>query len=213
MNKKLKIFWIIALVITIVGAVMAYKFGINKDLEYDEHTELLMYMAEETEIDDVKEIVEEVTDGKYKIAYTDEFKDTVYGIIEKLSEEEIKTLGDKLQEKYQFDNTDQEHINIINASKVETYTLVKDYIKPVVISFVLVIAYNAIIFRKQGIFKSLVEQVINIILINTAVAGIIVICKIPLSTYVIAIEIFVYIASLLVSTICLNRSKENQENN
>ena len=212
MNKRLKILWAVALVITIVGAVMAYTLGINKGLEYNEHTELIIYMSGESELDDVKDIIEEVTDGKYKVSYTDDFKDTVHGVIEKLEDDQIKELEDRLQEEYQFDNTDQKHINIMNASRVRSYTLVRDYIKPVIISFVLVIAYNAIVFRKQGILKLLIEQAISIILINTAVIGAIIISRIPVNIYVISVEVFVYIISLVLSTICLNRSKEAEKN-
>lgn len=207
MKKKLIIFGI-ALVIIIVGIVMVCTLGFKLDFDYGGYTRINVYMNQESNLDDVKTIVSENFDGTYRLEYTDEFEDTISIKAQNISEEQITNIEDKIKEKYEFEE-DEEYFSIINIPNVRVYDLVKDYILPVLLSFGIVLAYFAIAFRKLGIYKSLIEPALTVVLIGGVYVSVIAISRIPLNAYIIPLGIFIYIISLLGYSVCLNdRVKE-----
>lgn len=202
MNKKLLI-CIIAIVIIAVGAVMANAVGFNKGLEYGDYTRILVYMNKESNLEDVNGLVKEAFDGKYEIAYTDEFKDTVSIKAQGISDEQIESLKNKLKEKYEFED-DAEFLVTLNTAGVGTYDLIKDYIKPVTISFIIILAYFGITYRKLGIVEGLAEPALALIILNCLYVSAIAIFRILLNAYIIPLGVFIYIMSILGVTIYLN---------
>lgn len=209
MNKKLLI-CIIAIVIIAVGAVMANTIGFNKSLEYGEYTRILVYMNKESNLDDINSIVKEIFDGKYECSYTDEFKDTVSIKAQGISDEQIESLENKLKERYEFED-EAEFMVTLNTAEIGTYALVKDYIKPVAISFVIILVYFGIAFRKLGIIDGLVEPGLGLIILNCLYVSIIAICRIPLNEFIIPLGVFIYIMSILACTMYLNSRNKNIE--
>ena len=88
MKKKL-IISIISVIIIIIGTVIGATVGFEEDLEYKEHTKMIVYMNKESNIDDIKQIVKDTFDGKFKVSYTDEFSDTISINAQGISEEQI----------------------------------------------------------------------------------------------------------------------------
>ena len=202
MNKKIMI-CIIAIIIIAVGAVMANTMGFNKSLEYGDYTRILVYMNQKSNLDEINEIIKEVFDGKYELSYTDEFKDTVSIKAQEISDEQITELENKLKEKYKFeDNTN--FMVPLNTASVGIHELIKDYIKPVAISFVIIILYYAIAYRKLGIVESVIEPCLGLIIINCLYVSIIAICRIPVNAYIISLGVFIYIMSILGVTMYMN---------
>ena len=208
MNKKILI-CVIAIIIIAIGAVIANTIGFNKSLEYGDYTRILIYMNKESDLDDVSSLVNEVFDGKYEISYTDEFKDTVSINAKDISEEQITELEKKLKEKYEFED-DSKYMVSLNTANIGTYELIKDYIKPVAISFVIIIVYYAIAYRKLGIVESLVEPCLELIIINSLYVSIIAIFRIPVNAFTNPVGVFIYIISILGVTMYLN-SKNKAE--
>lgn len=208
MNRKLLVF-IVSIVIMLTGAIMANTMGFNKSIEYGEHTKILVYMNMESNIEDVKNLVSEVFGGRFEISYTDEFKDTISIKAQGISEEQIDNLKNKLQEKYQFEENTEYLVTLGNAS-IGTYELVKDYIKPVAISFLIVIAYFAFAYRKLGWINGFVIPALSIIIINALYVSFIAIFRIPLNEYIIPLGVLIYIMSLLGMTIYLNGKNKNK---
>lgn len=209
MNRKI-IICIIAIVIMCVGAVMANVIGFNKGLEYGDYTRILVYMNKESNLDDVKGIVSDVFGGRFEVSYTDEFKDTVSIKAQGISDEQIENLKNKLKEKYEFED-DAEYMITLNTASIGTFELIKDYIKPVAISYVLILVYFAFAYRKLGLVNGLVIPAIAIIIINSLYVSIIAICRIPLNSFIIPLGVLLYIVSLLGTTMYLN-SKNKAEN-
>lgn len=209
MNRKI-IICIIAIVIMCVGAVMANVIGFNKGLEYGDYTRILVYMNKESNLDDVKGIVSDVFGGRFEVSYTDEFKDTVSIKAQGISDEQIENLKNKLKEKYEFED-DAEYMITLNTASIGTFELIKDYIKPVAISYVLILVYFAFAYRKLGLVNGLVIPAIAIIIINSLYVSIIAICRIPLNSFIIPLGVLLYIASLIGTTMYLN-SKNKAEN-
>ena len=211
MKKKQMIFGI-AVIVIIIGIVMKCMLGFNVGFVYGDYTRIDVYMSKAVELDEVKGIIEEIFKGNYKIEYTDEFSDTVSIKAKGITDEQVKEIENKLNEKYEFEEG-ANHIVITTIPTMRVYDLIRDYIMPMVLSFVIVIAYFAIAFRKLGIYKSIIEPAISIILIGGVYVSLLVICRIPINEYVIPLGIFIYIASLLGFTMCLNEKSKNLVSN
>lgn len=211
MNKKQIIFGI-ALVVIVVGIVMQLTLGFNISFDNGTYTRINVYMSQAVELDEVKGLVGETFNGKYKVEYTDEFSDTISIKATGMSDEQIQEIQNKLKEKYEFEEG-ANHIVIMTIPTMRVYDLIRDYIMPIVLSFVIVIVYFAIAFRKLGIYKSLIEPVISVILIGGVYVSILVICRIPINEYVIPLGIFIYIVSLLGFAMCLNNKSKNLVSN
>lgn len=207
MNKKQIIFGI-ALVIIVIGIVMQCMLGFNISFNNGTYTSINVYMTKAVELDEVKGLVGEIFKGEYKVEYTDEFSDTISIKVTGMSDEQIQELQNKLKEKYEFEEG-ANHIVITTIPTIRVFDLIRDYIMPISLTFVIVLAYFAIAFRKLGIYKSLIEPAISIILIGGVYVSILAICRIPINEYVIPLGIFIYIVSLLGFTMCLSgKSRE-----
>jgi len=90
-----------------------------------------------------------------------------------------------------------EIVDVIEMPDVHVNDLVKSYIKPLAITFVITLIALAIIFRKLGIVKSLVIPAIIIIGVNALYISVVSILRIPVNEYAISGFIFVYAMSLI----------------
>lgn len=206
--KKKQIIFGIALVIIVIGIVMQCMLGFNISFNNGTYTSINVYMTKAVELDEVKGLVGEIFKGEYKVEYTDEFSDTISIKVTGMSDEQIQELQNKLKEKYEFEEG-ANHIVITTIPTIRVFDLIRDYIMPISLTFVIVLAYFAIAFRKLGIYKSLIEPAISIILIGGVYVSILAICRIPINEYVIPLGIFIYIVSLLGFTMCLSgKSRE-----
>lgn len=204
-NKKI-IILAISLVIIVVGIVMALTLKFNLSLDYGKYTCLNVYMNQESNLDDVRQIVEENYNGQYSVEYTDEFNDTITIKLKDATDDEITQIKDKLTEKYEFED-ETDNIIQINVPSIKIYDLIKDYIMPVLLSFVIIIVYFGIIYRKLGIYTAVIEPIITVIIAGALYVSILAICRIPINEYIVPIGIFIYIISVLGNTICLSNKK------
>lgn len=186
---------------------MKFTLGFNLGFEYGSYKRINVYMNKESDLAEVKTLVDEVFDGEYKIEYTDEFSDTISIKLKDISEEKVKDIENKLEEKYTFDDN-AKHIITVNIPSISVYDLVKEYITPVLLSFIISLIYFAIAYRKLGVYKSLIEPALTVILIGGVYVSLLLVCRIPLNEYIIPLGIFIYIISLLSITIALNNENK-----
>lgn len=206
MNKKLIILGL-SLVVIVIGIIMICTLKFNIGLNYGEYTMLNIYMTTESNLEDVKQIVEENFDGKYQAEYIDEFCDTVSIKLKDITEEELTNLQNKIKGKYEFEE-DTQSILVINVPAIRIIDLIKDYISPLIISLVIILIYYGIAFRKLGIYESIFKPALTVIIIGALYVSILAICRIPINEYIIPLGIFIYIISVLGVTLCLsNKSK------
>lgn len=207
MKKKLIIISI-AVIVIIIGMIMAFTLKFNRSLEFGGYTSLNVYMKEASNIDDVKQIVGDIFKGEYEVEYTDEFKDTVSIKMKDVSEEQIKQIKDKLVEKYGFEEVEN-YILEYYVPAIKMFDLIKEYIAPVIISLVIIIVYYGVAFRKLGIVKSVIEPIIIVAIISALYVSAFAICRIPINEYTVPTAILVYILSLLGITAYLNNENQN----
>ena len=117
--------------------------------------------------------------------------------VKEASEEQIKTLNDKINEKYEISN-ELSNVLVTRQSNVRLRDIVKPYIVPVAIVSVITIVYVMIAFRKLEIWQVLYNTLMNMVAPQAILAGLV-------------IEILIYIASIMLNIVYLNKIEKNKE--
>lgn len=194
-NKIIIGLWIL---IIIVGIVMAVTLGFNLSNNYGNSVKIYVDFDEAFELSDVDGMAKEVFgNAEYEIKFLDEFKRSAVIGVKEASEEQLNSLEDKLIEKYENFDKEDDVIHTIIVPSVSIIDLVNEYIKPIVITTVLVLIVLMIIFRKAGIVKALFIPMFIIVGMCALYVSIIAITRVQLSEYIIAGGVFVYAASLI----------------
>lgn len=204
--KKRLIVLVIALVIIIVGLVMIFTKGFNLGEEYGNYTMINIYMTDPSNIEDVRQIADEVIDGDFTVSYTDEFNDTASIKVKSITDEQVSSLKEKLKAKYSFEDVDN-NVIAINVPSANLYDLVKIYIAPIVVALALSLIYFVIAFRKLGVVKALFTPLITVVGIVALYISIIAISRISITEYLIPIGILLFILALLGNAIYLKSQK------
>lgn len=208
--KKIILLGIILLIVA--GMVVVALKGFNVSLTLKQHELLNLYIGKEVNLKDVKDICKDVFKNKnFELRKLELFNDSVNICVESITNEEKQELVNKVNEKYATDfNVDG--LTIETNSNIRLRDLVKPYIKPVIISVVLMAVYLVVRFRKMNLIK-LLGNIIGLILITEAVlASVISIVRLPLSPLMINLMTVVAIAELIfyINKMEINYKKLNE---
>ena len=195
-SKKIILLGIILLIIA--GIVVVSLKGVKVSLNLQQHEEVTVYIGKPVELKEVKNICKEVFGNKYFIVIdVDTFKDAYSINVESLTNEEKQALLTKINEKFGV-NLVETDISIKTLSNIRIRDVVKPYIKPVIISAILMVVYMIIRFRKEKVAK-LLGKIFGIIILTEAVIfSIIAIARIPLSALMINLMAVIAIVELCV---------------
>lgn len=195
-SKKIMLLGIILLIIA--GIVVVSLKGVKVSLNLQQHEEVTVYIGKPVELKEVKNICKEVFGNKYFIVIdVDTFKDAYSINVESLTNEEKQVLLTKINEKFGV-NLVETDISIKTLSNIRIRDIVKPYIKPVIISAILMVVYMIIRFRKEKVAK-LLGKIFGIIILTEAVIfSIIAIARIPLSALMINLMAVIAIVELCV---------------
>ena len=210
MNKK-TIGGIIVLGFILIGIIITAICGLNFDMLYRNHKQVEVYLAQEFNDDEVKEIVKEVVGNKQVVIKTVElYKDMVSIEIEDITSEELNALNTKLNEKYARDNK-VEDIIVTDIPKVSAQDIVKPYVLPVVISFVIIEAYLAIyvlIYNKTNsegenvnIIKAMLEFACGTVMVQLIYFSFLAITRLPINRLTMPIAIILFITTSILKFI------------
>ncbi len=200
-SKKIILLGIILLIIA--GIVVVALKGVKVSLILQQHEEINIYIGKPIDIQDMKSICKEVfKDKRFVVRDLDIFTDAYSINVESVINEEKDELISKVNEKFGV-NITTEDISEKNVSNIRIRDIVKPYIKPVLISTVLMAVYVVIRFRKESAIK-LLGKILGIIVLTEAVIfSIIAVLRVPLSATMInlmaviaVIELCLYINKL-----------------
>lgn len=199
MNKKSntnKILYVIIALVIIAGICVACTLKFNFTLMNLEHTRIDVNIGKGYNLEDIKQISKEVF-GNVKMEFQkiETFNDSIAINVETASEEQITNLKDKIKEKYEIDD-ETETIAITQIPRISGKDMVKPYIIPVLIATVIIFAYTIIRYKKIGILKIVSELIIKNAVVQAIYVSLIAILRIPVGTYIIAISIGIYIATI-----------------
>lgn len=205
-SKKIILLGIILLIIS--GIVVVALKGVKVSLILQQHEEINIYIGKPTNISDLEKICKEVfKDKRFIVRGLDIFTDAYSINVESVINEEKDELISKVNEKFGV-NITTEDISEKNVSNIRIRDLVKPYVKPVLISSVLIVVYIVIRFRKENAFKLLGKITWIIILTEAVIFSLIAVLRIPLSAIMINL-----MAVISVIQLCLYINKLEKNKN
>jgi len=197
MKKIKKILGIFVIIILILGIFVIVNKGFNYGMEYKEVTELKFMLGQVLDMNEVQSIVNEAFNNKeVKIQKINYFNDTVNISVVEPTDEEIQTLIDKFNERYE-QNNDMENLSIAKTENVTFYEIVKPYILPSVIALISVAVYMAVRFKKEGIIKMLLLPVGVTLLVELLYFAVVAIIQIPVSIWTMPIALILLVLVLV----------------
>ena len=206
-----KVVSILLICLLIAGIILISTMGFNVGLKYSENTQISINIGKKFDVRDVKAIASEVF-GKQRVIVqkVELYEDMVQITVKEASEEQIKTLNDKINEKYEISN-ELSNVLVTRQSNVRLRDIVKPYIVPVAIVSVITIVYVMIAFRKLEIWQVLYNTLMNMVAPQAILAGFYAVTRIPVNRLTVVIEILIYIASIMLNIVYLNKIEKNKE--
>lgn len=205
-----KIVQVLLICLIIAGIIVISTAGFNVGLKYSEHIEISINVGSQFNVADIKAITKEVFGNTDVLVQQVElYKDMVQITVKKATEEQISSLNDKINEKYEIENqlTD---IKIVHISNVRLRSIIKPYILPISIVSIITIVFAMIVFRKLGALKVACEVAISIVAPQAILASLYAVTRIPINRLTSIIAIIIFIISLVLPMVKFNKVKEER---
>lgn len=196
-NKSKIVIWVIIAIILLAGVFIRFTKGFAYDFEYKEHTRIDFYIGKQFEMSEIKSITNEVFgDREVVLRRVEAFEDMVAISVPNTSEDEIKSLMDKINQKYDLDYK-YEEINVVQEPRTDNWDMVKPYVKSMVISTLLILAYLAFRYAKLGIVKVVGKTIGSLVLAEALLLSVICITRLPINRFTIPAVFLVYVGMLI----------------
>lgn len=191
--KKSNIMYIVAILIILAGIIVTCVWKTNFSLMYEEHTRIDLYLGKVYNLEDLKQIANEVFTGEeVRFSKIETFQDTVAINVKQVSDEQLNSLKEKIKTKYEIEEIDSSIVTT-TIPHYRIRDIIKPYIIPMVITTLVILAYVAIRYMNLGMFKTAITLLFRIILIEGVIVSIIQIARIPVGEYMIPVGILAYI--------------------
>lgn len=212
-NKKTLIIEILIALIILIGIIITLIFGLNYDLKYQASKNIELYIEKEFEVSDIRAITNEVMPNQQVLIQKVEiFEDTVSIISKDITEEQKSNLITKINEKYGTELS-TENVNIVDIPHTRGRELVKQYIKPLIISTLIILIYFVIRYYKLIWPLIITRTVGTLIIVQALLLSIIAITRVPVGKITMSISIFIYILTLfLISNVFEKELKQIRQN-
>lgn len=216
--KKKNLIGILLGIIIIIGIILTATMGLNLDLMYSSHKSIDINLQKQFENEDVYKIAKEVFENqKVKVQKVELYEDMVSIIVKDATDEQLENLNTKLNEKYELENTKDDMV-ITNVPSVEISDLVKPYILPVSISFVIIIIYLVIymainnrVNRKLSILKEISKAILTIIGIELLYLSVFAITRFEINYITLPIGIIIYAFTTILILMNLEKQYKIEE--
>lgn len=198
MKDKKKIVYVVLACIIVIGAIIIGFKGLNFGLKYAPNKQIEIYIGKEFDNTDIKKIVKEVIENKQVIVQKVELYEEIALItVKDISDKQVEELNNKINEKYELDNTVEEDLLITENSNLRGTDLVKPFIFPIALSLVIILVYAAIRFRKINIFEIL-SKIIGInILAELLYVSILAIARLQINSITVPAAVALYVVVTL----------------
>ena len=197
LSKKTKIIFTIIAIIILIGIAITCTIGLNFDLRYRDSKRMELYLEQDFNISDIKQMTDEVMpDKKVIIQKVEVYEDTVSITAEDITDEEKQSLIDKVNEKYGT-TLAAESTEIETIPNTRGRDIVKPYVVPFGIATLIILVYMAIRYRKLGVIKTLLKTIVIAIVAEMVLLSIMAITRIPIGLITIPLVITVYLLTLI----------------
>jgi len=197
-NKNATKIMILGLILlTIAGLIVVALKGFKVTLMFGKHESIELKVGKEINIDDIREICDEIfANKKYVLKELEVFGDSFQINIQSITDDEKTNLINKVNEKFDTEKTvDDLRINSISNKRIRD--VVKPYIVPMLITFTISFVYIGIRYRKNNSIKLILNIIKKIILTEMIILSIIAITRIPVDNNVIYIIMIIPIIELI----------------
>ncbi len=198
MKNIKKILALFVVIILILGTLIVAKNGFNYGIEYKGVTELKFMLGQVLDMNEVQGIINEAFNGKeLRVQKIDYFNDTVNISVVDPTEEEIQTLLDKLNSRYN-QNNDMNSVVRVNTANTTIKEIIKPYVLPTVVALVLVAAYMGFRYRKQNILKVVLLPVFATLIVEALFFAICGIIRLPITIWTMPIALILMVITLTI---------------
>lgn len=212
LSKKTKIIITIIAIIILIGIAITCTIGLNFDLRYRDSKRMELYLEQDFNISDIKQMTDEVMPGrKVIIQKVEVYEDTVSITAEDITNEEKQSLIDKVNEKYGT-TLSAESTEIETIPNTRGRDIVKPYVVPFGIATLIILVYMAIRYRKLGVVKTLLKTIVIAIVTEMVLLSIMAITRIPIGIVTIPLVITVYLLTLIGLTTYFEKELKNKNN-
>ena len=188
-------YWIILACLVVVAIIIVISKGFNVGLKYSENDLISVEIEKEFEIADIKKITDEVFGKKRVLIQKVElYKDIVQITVDSVTDEQLQSLNEKINEKYELSN-ETENISVVHNSNTKLSQISKKYIIPLIVASLVILVYEVIKFNKLGIFNVVKHNLLIIIIPQIVLASIYAICRVPVNYYAVIASLCIYIIS------------------
>jgi len=198
MTNREKILIGLLVVIIVAGIIVTAIFGINKGTEYKDMKQVDFYLGTDVNIEDVRNITNDVF-GNQKVILkkVEYFNDRISISTENISEEQLSNLVKEINEVYNLDNT-EDSVDIVTIPGLNIIDTVIPYIAPILISLAIILVYIAIRFKKLGVIKVIFTSLFWVALVIDICYSVIAIIRIPINIYAMPIAVGIMLGTLTV---------------
>ena len=211
-KNKNKILIILIAIILIAGIAMIVIKGFNFELKYQNTQRVEMYLKQEFNVSDIKNITNEVLAGQpVMIQKVEVYEDMVAITSNQITDEQKTNLVQKINEKYGTElNADE--IEIENIPHTRGRDIIKPYLIPFALATGIILVYVAIRYRKLGVGKVILKTALILVVAEAVLASVIAITRLPIGKTTIPLALAVYLLTLVGITSSLeNKLKINDE--
>lgn len=205
---KNKIIYIILLLVILIGAKVYKTNGFNKELAYSNKQEIKISTGSALDVSKIEEIAKEVLGNKKVIVHkVERFGNAVEIVSTAISKEEKESIINKINEQFN-ENISNGEIEIISISEVNSIDLLKKFILPISIAYIVIIAYFLIIYNKLGTTIVLLKAILIPAIVELTYYSIIAITRIPFNRFTNGIAIGIFMITIGGLSICFRKEKE-----
>lgn len=211
-KDKKNIFLAIIGVVILAGIIMFCIKGLNYNLSYGKNTTISANIEKDVNINEVKQLVEEVVGSEADVRTLNESNNYVLITVKEITDEQKSNLLAKINEKYSLELS-QDDIKTTNNAQVKLCDMIKPYITPSIISIALIMIYFVIRYRKYGIGKIILETLGSIVISEALLFSIYAITRIPVNslTMPMAVILFVIVIIMLMERFRKEEAKAKEK--
>lgn len=196
MRNVKKILAVFIVIILVFGIFCFIKDGFNYGIEYKAVTEIKFMLGEVLNIGEVNSIVNEAFNEKeVKVQKVGYFDDSVNISVVEPTDEEIQTLIDKFNKRYN-QNNDMDSLNMVKTGDITIMEIVKPYVIPVILVLALVAIYMGIRFKNQGVVKIVLVPLFATLIVEGLYFSAIAILQTPITIWTMPIALGLMIVTL-----------------
>ena len=210
-----KLIYAILACIIIAGVVITLTIGLKVDLIYSKNAEIDIYVEKVVNIEEIRAIAKEVfPNEKVMVNQIELFEDIVAITVTDRADENLKDqieqLKTKINEKYGSD-IETADITIIHNPKVKLSSIIKPYIAPIAISAVIILVYVIVRYRKLGIIKTALSDLLYTGAVQAVFFGVLAISRFPINRFVVPVVLMLYIITITALSFKNEKKLENMK--